>query len=328
MPETPPPETVHVNIGGMLAFVDDFSGDASSVSAARYFESIEEAALLGNWSPVHQAGIARLKLKGPAREFLEGETELKTANYATLKKAILECFARRDTSIARNSALLTCVQRPAETVQQYATRLKIVGRSTLITTQSEEENAVRKKVLEETLLGRFVEGLRGHFKRFVMHADPKTFKDAVELAEREEYYESMMGGSRHISAVQAPAPAKAVAKPPPQAPARFERARRETLPFAVCHRCGGRGHMVQTCPSPPIPAHWQSYEAPPNPRQWQQYEAPPNPRQWQYTPPQNQRSWQNFNAPPFNPRGNHPPQASNAGGQQHFGTGPTYRLPM
>jgi hypothetical protein len=184
-------------------------------------------------------------------------------------------------------------------------------------------------VLEETLLGRFVEGLRGNFKRFVLHADPKTFKDAVELAEREEYFECLMGGSRNVSAVQAPA--QAPAQPPFRAPA-TAKPYKEILPFAVCHRCGGRGHMIQSCPSPPIPSQWQNFQPQAN-QQMQNFQPQANQQHCQnfnphFNPQANSRQWPNFNVPPFNPYGSAQAQASNAMGQQHFASGPTYRPPM
>lgn len=239
------------NIGGMLGLVEYFSGGPGSQSVDRFFDCIEEAGKLGLWTEEHQAGVTRLRLKGDAHEWLEGEIELKSAPYPILKKALINRFQIQDTSVHRAQQLLQCVQKPGESVQQYATRLKIAGRQTLIVTDREAENTVRRQVLEETLLGQYVKGLRGEIKRFVLYADPLTFKDAIAIAAREEKNEVIMNGRRQptVMAVQqvttVPTPSIPVAPVHTTTPAMIEsdiyRSRNK------CTQCRGMGHYSQEC---------------------------------------------------------------------------------
>jgi hypothetical protein len=50
--------------------VDPWKGDSSSVPVHEFFESINEAAKMGNLSSKDKVRLARLKLKGTARSFM------------------------------------------------------------------------------------------------------------------------------------------------------------------------------------------------------------------------------------------------------------------
>lgn len=179
-----------------------FHGQNSDQSVERYFDLIDQAAKLSNWTDEHKRGVALLFLWGDVQQYYEGAEKLHNASYDVTKEFI-QCFRVKDTAVYKAQQLYNCEQLPGESVQQYACRLKVAGLRTFVSTPREAENLVRRQVLEEQMLAQHVKGLRGELKRFVLHAKPDTFKAAVAVAEEEGKYECLMQDKRHtLAAVQ------------------------------------------------------------------------------------------------------------------------------
>lgn len=180
-------------VGGLLALIDKFSGPSQDID--NFFCSIEEASLLAGWTDVQKPGIVRLKLEGEAREYLNVEPGLRDASYQTLKNKLTERFKNREHNSAAVQRFINCVQKPGETVVQYATKLRKEGLKTKKQTDNEAENKIRQVLLEEQLLAQFLRGLR-ETKRFVLLRSPETFEEAIKFATEEEMNDILTNGRK------------------------------------------------------------------------------------------------------------------------------------
>lgn len=182
-------ETQH-RITGTLSLIQPFSGSQTEHTKIETFLStIEAVAALDGWTQTQQCAIARLRLQPPARDFLESDSILlQTTSWETLKDALVNRFRVTETPDALYKQLTDCTQQYDEDVRSFAARIQIIGNKTLVQSGNETEMTIRRKLLQEQLLGQFTKGLRDTIKRFVMTHSPKTLADAIEIAKREELY--------------------------------------------------------------------------------------------------------------------------------------------
>ena len=177
-------------ITGTLSLIPNFNGlhgDATKVET--FITAIEGVAKLDGWSQQQQCAIARLRLMPPARDFLESDPALLTTEtWNDIKTALLSRFQIHEPRDTTYKQLVECTQLPHEDVRAYAARLQITGNKTLPPSGDAAEMAVRRKLLQEQLLGQFCKGIKDSIRRFVVTHAPKSLDDAVEIAKREELY--------------------------------------------------------------------------------------------------------------------------------------------
>jgi Zinc knuckle len=175
-----------------LNLVPEFSGKPESVNIDTFFNRIDEMSLMGNWTRMQQAIITKLKLVGDAREYVDNNPLLQNATYEVLREKLKSWFHVEESHSQLVQNFLQCTQRPGENVRQFATRLSIAGYKTLVKTNNAEEQEMRVKILDESMLAQFIKGINGNIKRFVMSKNPESYEGALTIAFQEERCEETM----------------------------------------------------------------------------------------------------------------------------------------
>lgn len=170
---------------GMITYIPPFTGKSDS-DINDFLSTVEEISILSGWSNVQRCAIARLRMQQPARDFLSVETRLMTCDWEEFKTLLRRRFERKEYSMSNLQKLNDCTQGVKETVQEYATKLRLLGRKCIKLGDNPEENKMKLAIMEETTLGIFLKGLKGSLRRFVATHDPKTLAEAIVIAEREE----------------------------------------------------------------------------------------------------------------------------------------------
>ncbi|KAH6940108.1 hypothetical protein HPB50_024765 [Hyalomma asiaticum] len=174
-----------------LDMVPMFTGDATGIDIEVFFKILEEAGRLGGWQDSHLICITRCKMTGSAHAFAWQDVGVACATeYQDFKNLALRRFDTEPAS-AKLQRFISARQNPGEEVRSFADRVRILGIATLETVCGEDpvKTQLRREILAEQLLSRFVAGLSDPVRRFVLSHNPQTFDEAVEVAAREEQIE-------------------------------------------------------------------------------------------------------------------------------------------
>ncbi|KAH6933632.1 hypothetical protein HPB50_017245 [Hyalomma asiaticum] len=182
-----------------IDMVPAFTGDATGIDIQVFFKILEEAGRLGGWQDSHLICIARCKMTGSAHAFAWQDVDVACAStYQDFKALGLRRF---DTEPARAKLeqFISAKQNPGEEVRSFADRVRILGIATLETVCGEDpvKTQLRREILAEQLLSRFVAGLSDPVRRFVLFHDPQTFDEAIEVAARQERIEKCTRSHTH-----------------------------------------------------------------------------------------------------------------------------------
>jgi len=180
-------------INNVLIGIDSIPNFEGHSSIEEFLSIIEETAVLANWSEEQRLSVARLKLRGQAKQLLEAEPTLKnTKQWKDLKEALQNQFTKHFVSGSAMKQFIECKQRMGESCRQFLTRLKILGNRTLKLTRIPGTDQIIKTKLEQDITSQFVLGLCLPIKQRVLSANPTGLEDALEIAEREETIESFL----------------------------------------------------------------------------------------------------------------------------------------
>ncbi|KAH6933558.1 hypothetical protein HPB50_016281 [Hyalomma asiaticum] len=174
-----------------LDMVPTFTGDGAGTDIHVFFKVLEQAGRLGGWQDSHLICIARCKMTGSAHAFAWQDVDVACATtYRGFKDLALRRFDSEPIS-AKLERFINARQNFEEGVRAFADRVRILGTATLEIVRGEDpaKTQLRREILAEQLLARFVAGLSDPVRRFVLSHDPQTFDEAVEVAAREEQIE-------------------------------------------------------------------------------------------------------------------------------------------
>lgn len=160
-----------------------------TTSVNDYFNLIDETALLAGWTVAQKTSIARLKLRGPAKEFLESDEAIKTANWEALKEYFYSQFKPVTIPGQALQNFLKCVQTPYQSAREYLVRLKILGARMAKLSDNAAERAFQQAKLQQDILQQFIFNLRMPVRQRVLSKNPQTLREALEVAEMEELIE-------------------------------------------------------------------------------------------------------------------------------------------
>lgn len=162
----------------------EWTGLPGSLPVYEFFNNIDAAARLGNLSDEDKKYILRLKIAGPAFEFLQSRPDLTQdgANFADIRAAFEERFRGKMPDNFYYVELQTATQKEKESPEAFADRVKTLSLKTLKETRDPLERRILAEEAERRLLAAYVAGLRGEIGKYVRLGRPKTMKDAVELA--------------------------------------------------------------------------------------------------------------------------------------------------
>lgn len=187
---TPIPVTIQSAVALSLETIPDYDG---STEVKEFLERVEQTAILGNWDESKRTIIARLKLKGEAHKFVQSEPYLRetSTTWDVFKKALSKRFKKLKLPGQVIQEFHDCKQRVSESVREYVARLRTAGHKTVELGSDEQKNAWARDQLKEGMKTQFMLGLRMPLQQRVLSAHPKTFDEAIEMAEREEIVERM-----------------------------------------------------------------------------------------------------------------------------------------
>ncbi|KAL1476316.1 hypothetical protein MTO96_036597 [Rhipicephalus appendiculatus] len=178
----------------MLAnMVPSFTGDDTGPDIRDFLNILEQVGRMGGWQDSQLIGIARCKMTGKAHDFAWWDDNVAAAKtFSEFKTLALKRFDT-DPLIFKMERFLSARQRADEKVRSFASRLRILGTATLVGTSGEDtlKAELRREILSEEILSRFLAGLRDPVRRFVLSRDPKTFDEAIDVAVKEELNEGV-----------------------------------------------------------------------------------------------------------------------------------------
>ncbi|KAL1472698.1 hypothetical protein MTO96_039165 [Rhipicephalus appendiculatus] len=178
----------------MLAnMVPSFTGDDTGPDIRDFLNILEQVGRLGGWQDSQLIGIARCKMIGKAHDFAWWDDNVAAATiFSEFKTLALKRF---DTEplILKMERFFNARQKTDEDVRSFASRLRMLGTATLVGTGGEDalKAELRREILSEEMLSRFLAGLRDPVGRFVLSRDPKTFDEAIDVAVKEELNEGV-----------------------------------------------------------------------------------------------------------------------------------------
>lgn len=234
------PQVGHVNIGGLLPLVDYFDGKENEDVVA-FLESVTRVGQMGNWNDNHKANVVYCRVRGEARDFVRGEAELNTADFNKLREALIARYAVKEGIVARQQRFLDCSQRPAETVKQFATRLKIVGGQTIDSKPGDAGYQFDEINLKASLLAVFLKGIKEELRLVTRAHQPNTLEEALSFASDME--ESRLCSSKRVT-IGAMRDSSINCQNCGQPGHSFD-----SCPRVVCFKCNRQGHFMVACPN-------------------------------------------------------------------------------
>jgi hypothetical protein len=164
--------------------VDPWKGDSSGVPVHEFFESINEAAKIGNLSYKDKVRLARLKLKGVAKSFYATQAQLQTdeISYEEFRAAFINRFKDKQTDQYKYTRLQNASQEKNESPEMFLDRLRKLCQRTVQCSNEPIEQAVINREAERRLLAAFINGLTGLPGRQVRLQMPDTVDKALNMA--------------------------------------------------------------------------------------------------------------------------------------------------
>lgn len=174
------------NISNQAYLIPRFTG-VDEVTVEHFIEALEITSKLCSWNPDQLLQIARLRLGGPAADHIRANNETLTT-WDSLKKSLKTRFRPRVPRHVLEKKLTDCAQKKGESVVEFATRLRLIGRQIVLSLQESGGEAGNGAAvyINERILYYFISGVRKDIGRFVWVREPKTLEDAVEYALAEE----------------------------------------------------------------------------------------------------------------------------------------------
>lgn len=188
-PTVAPPVTAlpaTLNIHQISTFIPVYDG---SYPIQDFLQEVSEAKTLGTWPDVVALKVAKSKLQGSVAELVRNRHDLNSAPSFDEFCTRLTSAINSDRPVSsRLQDLMTCVQHPAETVDQYACRIR--SKSKALTEW--DATAETQQLKNRTVSAAFVKGLKPSLRQFVLPQNPPDFDSAITLARTQELNSTLL----------------------------------------------------------------------------------------------------------------------------------------
>lgn len=128
----------------------------------------------------------KIKIRERAADTLAESEELRQCrSFSDFKGLFLQHFQAEEPVIVCMNNFISCRQLPQQDVRQYVTSLKGAA-AKYYGTATQGSTGTYDKFRDETLMCRFLEGLKREIREVVTRRYPVTFSEAIGMAIREE----------------------------------------------------------------------------------------------------------------------------------------------
>lgn len=164
------------NISDLSALIQNFDG---SCPVQDFLADVVNMSMIGHWPDFLTMQVAKSKCVGPIAELLRTRFDINYASTFTDFSDRLTAALTTDKPLShRLHSLLICTQKPAETVDEFATRLRFCSKE-LVEWDSGADTLVLK---DQFVASTFVRGLRRTIQEYMIVQNPTTFATAVTIA--------------------------------------------------------------------------------------------------------------------------------------------------
>jgi hypothetical protein len=160
----------------LVTLVPKWSGTESAIPITQFFDAIEGAATMGNWTAADKFEVCGLKLTDNAGEFYKSNPDLRQAGitWQEIKTKLLRRFRDVRTDQYHHTALHKAIQKKNETPQEFYDGFRILAKRTVPCTTEPLLQRAYGEEAERRLLAAFTNGLTGSPGRQTRYAVPTT----------------------------------------------------------------------------------------------------------------------------------------------------------
>ena len=167
-------------------FIPNFDG---SFPVQDFIQEVEEAAKLGSWPDIICIKVAKSKLSGSIADFVRNRHDISHAKtFKQFSENLISALHTERPLSVRLQELMTCVQKPGESVDAYASRIR--QKSSGLTEWDATDET--KKLKNTTVTAMFVKGLQPKIRQLILPSNPSDFETAITLARSHELSLSLM----------------------------------------------------------------------------------------------------------------------------------------
>ncbi|KAK3931666.1 LOW QUALITY PROTEIN: Zinc finger and SCAN domain-containing protein 21 [Frankliniella fusca] len=183
------PEDRNMTFSAAISLIPVFSGIVGGKSYRDFSKAVAAAGQLAGCTDLQLAQAARIKLEGPASEYLDSHPDMEKAGWNKIDEALKSHFQNEPSVEESKARLMKAAQVDGESVREFATRIRLLGCKLLKLVDGDEAgNKVRQDILNQDMLTYFLKGLRADIKRFVHTHQPANLEEATRYAQAEESF--------------------------------------------------------------------------------------------------------------------------------------------
>lgn len=180
-----------LNFVSSMSQIECFHGNnKEQLNVANFIANIDIVATLGRWTQHHKIQVAKIKMKSQALVFLRSNPTLQTeTSWENFKSKLISRFTVPQPKAYKIQMFMNAVQKPTESVNEYASRLRLLSLQAMEENSPNSEREIRLKIAEEQLKTQFILGLKHEIRKHVLSKDCKDFASAMQAAKIEEVNE-------------------------------------------------------------------------------------------------------------------------------------------